>query len=282
MQLCAGRVLARQLVVVRPSNGRLLAHRVSAQQAAKAGDFVSVHYTGTLDDSSVFDTSRKDGRQPLEFQIGGGLVIKGFDTAVTGLAVGDTNKVRVTPEDAYGQVNPEYIINIPKAKAPEGLKVDDRVMLSNGLPARVTSLGEQEVTLDLNHELAGRHLTFEVELLTLTAQDSLQKATFGAGCFWGPELAFQRVPGVISTEVGYSQGQVEDPSYEQVCSGSTGHAEVVQVTYDPQQVSFRELLDVFWAKHDPTSLNKQGADSGTQYRAGIYTHSPEQAEEAAK
>ncbi|WIA35526.1 hypothetical protein OEZ86_003952 [Tetradesmus obliquus] len=282
MQLSAGRVIARRLVAVRPSNGRLVAVRVSAQQAAKAGDFVSVHYTGTLDDGSVFDTSRKEGRTPLEFQIGGGLVIKGFDTAVTGLAVGQSNKVRVAPEDAYGQVNAEYIINIPKAKAPEGLKVNDRVMLSNGLPARVTVVGESEVTLDLNHELAGKHLTFDVELLTLTAQDSLQKATFGAGCFWGPELAFQRVPGVISTEVGYSQGKVEEPSYEQVCSGSTGHAEVVQVTYDSQQVTYRELLDVFWGKHDPTSLNKQGADVGTQYRAGIYTHSDEQAEQAAK
>ncbi|KAG6556999.1 hypothetical protein Mapa_001415 [Marchantia paleacea] len=102
------------------------------------------------------------------------------------------------------------------------------------------------------------------------------QATFGAGCFWSVELAYQRVPGVIKTAVGYSQGHTENPTYEQVCTGRTGHVEVVLVDYNPSEVSYEKLLDVFWKKHDPTQYNRQGNDVGTQYRSGIYYHSPEQ------
>ncbi|KAG2692245.1 hypothetical protein I3760_08G043500 [Carya illinoinensis] len=106
-------------------------------------------------------------------------------------------------------------------------------------------------------------------------------AQFGAGCFWGVELAFQRVPGVTKTEVGYTQGFVHSPSYEDVCSGTTNHSEVVRVQFDPKQCSFDALLDTFWARHDPTTLNRQGGDVGTQYRSGIYFYTPEQ-EKAAR
>ncbi|PSS33221.1 Peptide methionine sulfoxide reductase [Actinidia chinensis var. chinensis] len=99
---------------------------------------------------------------------------------------------------------------------------------------------------------------------------------FGAGCFWGVELAFQRVPGVSRTEVGYSQGFLHEPSYSDACSGTTNHSEVVRVQYDPKECSFETLLDVFWARHDPTTLNRQGNDVGTQYRSGIYFYTPEQ------
>ena len=101
-------------------------------------------------------------------------------------------------------------------------------------------------------------------------------ATFGAGCFWGVELFFQRVPGVKRTSVGYTQGTVKNPTYEQVCSGLSGHVEAVQVVFDPEVVSFSDLLAVFWSCHDPTQYNRQGNDTGTQYRSGIYWHSPEQ------
>lgn len=102
------------------------------------------------------------------------------------------------------------------------------------------------------------------------------KATFAAGCFWGVEAAFQQVEGVLSTSVGYMGGWFEDPRYEDVCSGKTGHAEVVEVTYDPSRVSYDRLLEVFWRIHDPTTLNRQGPDVGTQYRSAVFFHSPEQ------
>ncbi len=107
------------------------------------------------------------------------------------------------------------------------------------------------------------------------------KATFGAGCFWGVEAAFQRVLGVIDTAVGYSGGETANPTYKDVCTDETGHAEVVQVTFDPAKVSYAQLLDVFWQAHDPTQVNRQGPDFGTQYRTAIFFHSPEQ-EAAAK
>ncbi len=105
--------------------------------------------------------------------------------------------------------------------------------------------------------------------------------TFGAGCFWGVEAAFRQIQGVTATTVGYLGGTVENPTYQDVCTGSTGHAEVVQVEYDPAQFAYEDLLDVFWKCHDPTTLNRQGPDVGAQYRSAVFFHTPEQ-EAAAK
>jgi peptide-methionine (S)-S-oxide reductase len=110
----------------------------------------------------------------------------------------------------------------------------------------------------------------------------MAKATFGAGCFWGVEATFRRIPGVTDAAVGYLGGTLANPTYEDVCTGRTGHAEVVQVEYDPARVSYEDLLAVFWDAHDPTTLNRQGPDVGTQYRSAIFTHTPEQFAAAAE
>lgn len=110
---------------------------------------------------------------------------------------------------------------------------------------------------------------------------AMEKATFGAGCFWGVELRFQQVPGVIETAAGYEGGKLNQPSYRDVCTDATGHAEVVEIDYEPAKVSYQQLLDLFFELHDPTQLNRQGPDWGTQYRSVIFFHSPEQ-ESAAK
>mgnify|MGYP001819798621 CR=1 FL=1 len=115
-----------------------------------------------------------------------------------------------------------------------------------------------------------------------TEQKNLELATFGNGCFWCTEAIFEQLEGVYKVESGYAGGKVKNPSYKEVCTGNTGHAEVIRLSYDPKQISYRELLDVFFNTHDPTTLNRQGADVGTQYRSAIFYHNDEQKAEAEK
>ncbi|MDN5204708.1 peptide-methionine (S)-S-oxide reductase MsrA [Fulvivirgaceae bacterium BMA10] len=118
--------------------------------------------------------------------------------------------------------------------------------------------------------------------LQLSKQDGMELATFGTGCFWCTEAIFQDLEGVTSAISGYSGGTVDNPTYREVCNETTGHAEVIQITYDPKKISFAELLEVFWQTHDPTTLNRQGNDVGTQYRSAIFYHNEEQRELAEK
>lgn len=110
----------------------------------------------------------------------------------------------------------------------------------------------------------------------MAQEDHYKKATFGSGCFWCTEAIFKEVKGIKEVTSGYSGGEVKNPAYREVCSGTTGHAEVIQLTYDPREVSYTELLEIFWRTHDPTTLNRQGADVGTQYRSVIFYHDEEQ------
>lgn len=111
---------------------------------------------------------------------------------------------------------------------------------------------------------------------TETSKVKTEKATFGAGCFWGVEAEFSKVPGVVSTAVGYCGGKTKNPTYKDVCTDETGHAEVIEIEFDPAKVSFEQLVEIFWELHDPTTLNRQGPDYGAQYRSVIFFHSPEQ------
>ena len=109
---------------------------------------------------------------------------------------------------------------------------------------------------------------------------NIEQATFGAGCFWCVEAVFERLKGVVDVRVGYAGGNTENPTYEDICRGKTGHAEVIQIDYESSLISFEKLLDIFWKSHDPTTLNRQGADVGTQYRSAIFYHSEKQKETA--
>ncbi|MCF8235804.1 MAG: peptide-methionine (S)-S-oxide reductase MsrA [Bacteroidales bacterium] len=123
--------------------------------------------------------------------------------------------------------------------------------------------------------LVGLNMNFKSENL-MAQEDHYKKATFGSGCFWCTEAIFKEVKGIKEVTSGYSGGEVKNPAYREVCSGTTGHAEVIQLTYDPREVSYTELLEIFWRTHDPTTLNRQGADVGTQYRSVIFYHDEEQ------
>lgn len=131
---------------------------------------------------------------------------------------------------------------------------------------------------------AKKNISKEKDMTTTTntVNTATDTATFGTGCFWCTEAIFQQLDGVIKSTSGYSGGHVANPTYKEVCTGNTGHAEVIQVVYDPKKITYDELLEVFWKTHDPTTLNRQGADVGTQYRSVIFYHNNEQKEKAEK
>ena len=125
-------------------------------------------------------------------------------------------------------------------------------------------------------------LVFTLAETEKTTIETIEQATFGAGCFWCVEAVFERLDGVVDVRSGYTGGITNNPTYEEICTGKTGHAEVIQVDYEPNLISYEKLLNIFWKSHDPTTLNRQGADTGTQYRSAIFYHSEKQKETADK
>lgn len=199
---------------------------------------------------------------------------------VRGMSLGERKTVEIPPAEAFGESNPDMgPVDIPATAAPEGLEVGMNVRLVTGAVARVTAVTSDTVTIDANNPMAGVPLKIDAEVLSVDpSASSLEIADFAIGCFWGAELAFQREKGVIATKVGYTQGEKEEPTYQEVCSGSTGHTECVQIKFDPAETSFTRLCELFWERLGDSRylLNQVGNDRGTQYRHGIYWHSEEQ------
>jgi len=256
---------------------------------ATPGDYVKVRY-------SLADAATKEpltgpeavfDQGEVSLVVGAGGFIPGLHSRIPSLAaVGATEMFTLTPAECFGDANPALgPARVPLASCPPGLEAGMKVRLATGMKAVVTEVDDEAVTIDANHPLAGKELELTVELLgsPQPAADVLQTATFAGGCFWGLELAFQRETGVVTTAVGYTQGSIDDPTYEAVCSGTTGHTEAVLVKYDPTEVSYNRLCELFWERLGDNRflLNQVGNDRGTQYRHGIYTHDEAQAEVAA-
>ena len=204
---------------------------------------------------------------------------------VSTMKVGDS-LTGVAIDAGFGEYSERACATLGIEQAPAGLKAGMEVMLQvpgGKQRARVTEMTDTSFTLDANHPLAGKKLELDVELLSVDAgADAHETATFAGGCFWGVELAFQREPGVVGTKVGYCQGDAQEPSYEQVCTGATGHTEAVRVVFDPKVVTYGRLCELLVDRlgENVWLENQVGNDRGTQYRSGIYPHSTAQREVA--
>jgi peptide-methionine (S)-S-oxide reductase len=241
----------------------------------KLGDVVSVELTlRDPETKQVVDTPFDQGN--VSFVLNSNVYFPGIHQIAAKLLYHQPVKEKVSGP----RKKQELIASVPLEYCPPGLNVGNIVQLQNGLKARVTAVSAQAVTIDANPPLAGKDFIVEMKLHERKTLSSFSRATFAAGCFWGLELAYQRKKGVVYTSVGYTHGSKVNPTYDEVCSGTTNHAEAVTVIYDPRVVTYKELLDVFWKRHDPTQLNRQGNDVGTQYRSGVYCHTNEQLAEA--
>jgi len=219
------------------------------------GSYITVDLEVKNIDGKQLDSLFDQGR--VSFVLNGG----GFLPSIHEVAgklnnVGDSIK-EVIPS-AGGIYNENMAFTVPVDNAPIGLQAGDTVQLMNGMKARCTKIENGIVTIDANPPLAGQPLEISMTLISKKDKNVLEQATIAGGCFWGMELAMQRIPGVVYTSVGYTQGKKENPTYELVCSGSTGHTEAVDLLFDPTFVAFETILDTFFSRHDPTQLNRQG------------------------
>ncbi|KAL7544831.1 hypothetical protein ACHAWF_008195 [Thalassiosira exigua] len=241
-----------------------------------------------------------DASGTLQLVLDGGNYLPGLHRLLSTMAPGEV--VRGASIDAgYGGYDPALAFRISTSDLGGSLdvsavRIGTKLRMGNGMECRVTAMDEDGWTLDANHPLAGAAYDVDVRLERVEEgpknmgyvagenDDRYRVATFALGCFWGGELAYQRTPGVISTQVGYTAGHKENPTYEEVCTGATGHTEAIQVIYDPNAVSYESLVRLGLDRlgEDVYKLNQVGNDRGTQYRHGVYYHDDDQRDAAAK
>jgi len=234
------------------------------------------------DGGAVVDPAPLFDQGKISFVVDHGNYLPGIHEAASTLEIGEKTTLTLPAEKAFGPDIPEMRATAPLAAAPPGVQLGDVLQVSTGQKVRVTEITKDSLTIDGNAPHAGKELELEATVLRRGAlgESGVAVMDVAGGCFWGMELAFQRAAGVVGTAVGYTHGEKANPTYNEVCSGATGHTEAVRIYYDEEQTTPAELLDVFFGRHDPTQLNRQGNDRGTQYRGGIYYHTEEQKEAA--
>lgn len=260
---------------------------------AKKGDVVTIDYkldsTGKFTTEPLFDT-----RGVVTFVLGFGNYLPGLHDLITGMTEG-SSKRDVLIDAGWGERNPELVFKVPKDSVKGNLDFDSfeigTELLLQSHKVYVSALEKDYIEIDANPPLAGASYSCSLKLLKIedtpqeyeyttgkTQDGKYHVATFALGCFWGGELAFMREPGVIATKVGYTQGHSTNPSYNDVCSGETGHAEAIQIIYDSSAVSFERLVKVAMERLGDSVylINQVGNDIGTQYRHGVYYHDDEQ------
>lgn len=273
----------------------------SLKRKPKAGDVVTFTLLRFQPESSCDDDNNLvleplfDTTGTLQLVLDGGNYLPGLHKLLSTMNPGETIQ-RASIDAGYGGFNPQLVFQISTSDIGSSLdtslvKIGTVLQMGNGMNCRVTEMDDEKWTLDANHVLAGASYEADVKLekveegpknweyVAELAEDGRYKvATFALGCFWGGELAYQRMPGVISTHVGYTQGKKENPTYEEVCTGTTGHTEAIRVIYDPNVVSYKSLVQLGLDRlgGDIYKLNQVGNDRGTQYRHGIYYHNEEQ------
>ena len=246
-----------------------MATTVATDRTLAVGDYVKIDWSIKIKGEPLPDSVFDEG--VCHLVVGNGYIPPLHDVLLREALPLNEEKVFRIP-NMFGERNAELWAKVDASQAPPGLKVGDQVRLSSGMTAFVVAMDEESVTIDANRPFAGETGEVRVTLLEKLDASSLKTITFGGGCFWGVELAFQRLPGVVATSVGYAQGSKLDPTYEDVCSGTTGHTEAVKVLYDPKLVDLETILDLFWDRlgENRFALNQVGNDRGTQYRHGIY------------
>lgn len=238
----------------------------------------------------LFDTTGT-----LQLVLNGGNYLPGLHKLFSTMNPGETIR-GATIDAGFGGYNPDLVFPISTSEIGDSLdsslvEIGTALQMGDGMECRVTEMSDDKWTLDANHVLAGAAYYVDVKLEKVeegpknweyvggeTKEDKYNVATFALGCFWGGELAYQRMPGVVSAHVGYTQGQKDNPTYEEVCAGTTGHTEAIRVIFDPNVVSFSSLVQLALDRlgKDVYKLNQVGNDRGTQYRHGIYYHNDEQ------